>query len=384
MISTKHLVSTTTSNVLLRRTLLSTATVVYNPRSLYTTTSTTSSTTTTTTPNTTKGKGLRHLTFERDIYYDLHVKLNDELAVQRRTIGIHQHDQPLQQSEQHEQQQQQQQNLQQNQQQQQQQQTEIKATNDKQLHKDRIKQLKSLGISFDNNLLPISVSESLTNDQITPFASQNMLLYFGNLVYSTVISEVVKEHLDTDIEIKKEFTAIAKSASFLSRRADVIGLAKVMRMEFNDRESRHQQTFIGHYRYKCLGKFMGALYLEQGFDVVNNFIRRHVLLPSNTPLESYVLQEPESQVIQKFFQYKMEPPIITSRLYSAPVYRSSIESGNQRLVESYGCTEQEARYNAFESLQTHCSSLTSILTLLMASKPKIDKSTNINKKSTRR
>eukprot|EP01133_Synstelium_polycarpum_P019717 gene19717-23612_t len=226
-------------------------------------------------------------------------------------------------------------------------------------------------LASDTTKIPRLLSESLTYDlRQHSLASRSKLFYFGKLVYNTVISH----EIDMDGEIFKEFMATVRAPTFLRKQCERLGLAEFVIANVSERPADFQQYYTRHYVYRCFMQFLGALYLERGFQVTRSFILTHVLeQPAKLP-ETFILEEPESQLFQKFVQYKIEPPRYVTRpsSHSNPLYKSMIYSGSKNLVYSYGLSESESMHSAIEHLNTKCGSITSVLSLLVQDNPITD------------
>ncbi|EFA81386.1 hypothetical protein PPL_05371 [Heterostelium album PN500] len=236
------------------------------------------------------------------------------------------------------------------------------------------KQLSKFNIQFKDNIIPQAIIESLSqNTKQYSYSHLNRYFFLGNVIYNTNILEQLKNS-GIEHETKAEYKSIIKGSYFLSKRCEIIGLSEFISGSMPSDQSKFKSFYLKHFHYRSLMQFVGALYQEQGLNVANEFIDKFILQSSAIQPEQYILEFPESIVLKKFYQYKIEPPhiIVSQPGGRCPIYRGSIVSGNKRLVETYGFDENEAKCHAFELLNTQCNSITSVLKLLMNDKPITD------------
>ncbi|EGC28750.1 hypothetical protein DICPUDRAFT_93274 [Dictyostelium purpureum] len=193
-------------------------------------------------------------------------------------------------------------------------------------------------------------------------ADQDKLFYFGDLTLRHSINNPLELSL-ADKAIYKEFEELVQSEFFLKSRCEEIGLSDFIRFSYPNNWKDYKQIYANNNYYKCLIKFIGALYLEFGFKVTHQFIHRVILgLPNKKPA-SILLEIPESIMIQKFSLYKIESPVIktTPNTLDFPFFTTTIESGSSEVSKAYGLTKNESYNLALKYLNDQSNSLSSLM-----------------------
>ncbi|KAM9993488.1 hypothetical protein ACTFIZ_011443 [Dictyostelium cf. discoideum] len=247
-----------------------------------------------------------------------------------------------------------------------------------------LKLLKNLNITFstttnDNEIIPKIIIDSLTHyPSLQNEADQNKLKFFGELCYRHSISD--SEFSFNDESIFEEFRESIKSSYFLRERCKDIGLSDFIRFQINPISFHHKSIYFSHYSYRCLIKFIGALYLQSDFKTVRNFIHTQILKQPQQSLESFILNKPESILIKNFSNFKLEPPIIKTipPRNDFPLYSTIIKTGSTEVSKAFGVSKDESYNYAIELLNSKSDSFASLMSLL------ISKSNNNDNKNIRK
>ncbi|KAM9977900.1 hypothetical protein ACTFIR_011777 [Dictyostelium discoideum] len=237
-----------------------------------------------------------------------------------------------------------------------------------------LKLLKDLNIKFsttndndgDGGEIPKIIIDSLTHcPSLQNEADQNKLRFFGELCYRHSISD--SEFSFDDQSIFEEFRESIKSSYFLRERCKDIGLSEFIRFQINP-NSFYKSIYFSHYSYRCLIKFIGALYLETDFKTVRNFIHTQILRQPHQSLESFILNKPESILIKNFSNFKLEPPIIKTipPKNDFPLYSTIIKTGSTEVSKAFGVSKDESYNYAIELLNSRSDSFSSLMSLLIS------------------
>ncbi|KAN0042501.1 hypothetical protein ACTFIV_005068 [Dictyostelium citrinum] len=233
-----------------------------------------------------------------------------------------------------------------------------------------LKLLKNLNITLpnnnNNNMIPKIIIDSLTHyPSLQNEADQNKLTFFGELCFRHSISD--SEFSFNDISIFQEFRESIKSTYFLRERCKEIGLSEFIRFQIHPK-SLYKSIYESHYAYRCLIKFIGALYLESDFKTVRNFIHTQILRQPQQPLESFILNKPESILIKNFSTFKLESPIIKTIPPKSdfPFYTTIIKTGSTEVSKAFGVTKDESYNYAIELLNSKSGSFASLMSLVIS------------------
>ncbi|KAM9998739.1 hypothetical protein ACTFIY_008401 [Dictyostelium cf. discoideum] len=218
----------------------------------------------------------------------------------------------------------------------------------------------------DDEIIPKIIIDSLTHyPSLQNEADQNKLRFFGELCYRHSISD--SEFSFNDQSIFEEFRESIKSSYFLRERCKDIGLSDFIRFQINS-NSFYKSIYFSHYSYRCLIKFIGALYLETDFKTVRNFIHTQILRQPQQSLESFILNKPESILIKNFSNFKLEPPIIKTipPKNDFPLYSTIIKTGSTEVSKAFGVSKDESYNYAIELLNNKSDSFSSLMSLLIS------------------
>ncbi|KAK5580074.1 hypothetical protein RB653_000087 [Dictyostelium firmibasis] len=217
-----------------------------------------------------------------------------------------------------------------------------------------------------------SIIDSLTfYPSLQNQAEQNKLAFFGELCFRHSISDPA-EFSFSDKLLFEEFRECVKGQYFLRERCVELGLSEFIRFQMNTKLDYYQSIYEAHYAYRCLIKFIGAIYLQSNFKTARKFIHSEILQQPEQPLETFILNKPESVLIKNFSNYKLEPPIIKtfSPKRDFPFHTTIIKTGTSEVSRGYGITKDESYNFAIELLNSKSSSFASLMSLMFS---KLDK-----------
>ncbi len=214
---------------------------------------------------------------------------------------------------------------------------------------------KALGVSFaDESLLRQSlVHRSYLNEHPTfPLPHNERLEFLGDAVLELVVTEhLYLTYPDPEGDLTN-WRASLVNAKMLSHVAREIGLNDYLFLskgESHDGNSKARQYILAN-AYEA---FVGALYLDQGWDVCRKFIHETVLSRLPYILEHKLYMDPKSR-----FQEESQERIGTTPHYEvqseigpdhAKIFTVGVYIGSEKIAAGEGSSKQEAQVAAAEN-----------------------------------
>jgi len=214
---------------------------------------------------------------------------------------------------------------------------------------------KKLGAAFNNKdfLRQSMVHRSYINENPKFSLGHNERLEFlGDAVLELVVTEYlfVKYPNSPEGEMTN-FRASLVNANKLSEIASEIGLEPFLYLskgESKDKHSKARQYILAN----ALEAVIGAIYLDQGKDAVERFIKERILTKIDYIIQHKLYLDPKSRfqemaqekagVTPNYKVHKEEGPD-HAKIFSIGVYL-----GNELVVEGKGSSKQEAQIEAAE------------------------------------
>jgi len=211
---------------------------------------------------------------------------------------------------------------------------------------------KKAGIAYKNrNLFRESITHRsyLNENPAWPHPHNERLEFLGDAVLELAVTESLYKRYEQFPEGKLTLLRAALvNYQFLARIASDLGLEKEILM------SRGESRDTGKAREVILANAMeavvGALYLDQGFSVAQDFVERHIMPHIGEIVASQSYKDPKSrlqEVVQE--KHKITP---SYRVLSedgpahARVFRIGVYVGETLLGEGEGASKQEAEVEA--------------------------------------
>lgn len=171
--------------------------------------------------------------------------------------------------------------------------------------KDFTKLEKSLGIEFKNKDLLIQsfCHRSYLNENTKSDLSNNERLEFlGDAVLELVVTQYLFDKYPDESEgILTNWRASLVNAKILADTSTELGFNDFLLL------SKGEEKETGKARRYILGdtfeSFIGALFLDQGIEACNKFIRKHLLVKLNEIIEKGLYRDPKS-ILQEISQEK--------------------------------------------------------------------------------
>ena len=206
-----------------------------------------------------------------------------------------------------------------------------------------IKLEKKINIKFKKNYLLV---KSLTHKSYDSYNNNEKLEFLGDRVLGLVISKKLLETYPDD----KEGVLDKKLASLVNKKkcldvGKTLDLAKFILVGNSKKKIIKIENKIVS---DCCEALIGAIYLDQGFETVENFILRNwkinlksdliTLVDSKTKLQEYSLKKFKVLPIYKLLDI--------SGPKHKPVFKISVRIKNSKIVTSTGNSKKEAQQKA--------------------------------------
>jgi len=206
-----------------------------------------------------------------------------------------------------------------------------------------IKLEKKINIKFKKNYLLV---KSLTHKSYDSYNNNEKLEFLGDRVLGLVISKKLLETYPDD----KEGVLDKKLASLVNKKkcldvAKTLDLGKFILVgNSKKRIIKIENKIVSD----CCEALIGAIYLDQGFETVENFILRNwkinlksdliTLVDSKTKLQEYSLKKFKVLPIYKLLNI--------SGPKHKPIFKISVRIKNSKIVTSTGNSKKEAQQKA--------------------------------------
>ncbi|KKW01232.1 MAG: ribonuclease III [Candidatus Kerfeldbacteria bacterium RIFCSPLOWO2_01_FULL_48_11] len=223
------------------------------------------------------------------------------------------------------------------------------------LEKDFSHLEQKLGVTFSNKdlLNQAMVHRSYLNEH-PRFALNNneRLEFLGDAVLELVVTEYLYQtypNPEGELTNWRASLVNAKMLAELARTFDLDHYLYLSRGEQKDKKSK-ARTFILADAFEAL---IGSMYLDQGWQVTQEFIVKHLIPHLRVILENHLYEDPKSH-FQEFAQEKTGiTPSYRVLHESGPdharKFRIGIYIGEELIAEGEGTSKQEAQVRAAEN-----------------------------------
>ena len=175
-----------------------------------------------------------------------------------------------------------------------------------------------LGFAFANPSLLVTAltHRSYVNEHRRVAKAHNERLEFlGDAVLELAVTDFLFRNFDTSEGIMTSWRAALVRTESIRDAGDALGYAPLVRMSKGEQQGSEQSKL--HIIANCFEALIGAIYLDQGYEVAREFIAKHILVNMETILRDGSWRDPKS--------YLQE---ISQRVDNAtPDYKTLDESG---------------------------------------------------------
>jgi ribonuclease-3 len=212
-----------------------------------------------------------------------------------------------------------------------------------------------LGITFSNRelLLTVFVHRSYLNEHRTfPLPHNERLEFLGDAVLELSVTDLLYRKFPDKPE--GELTALRSAVvrgDALSEVARLLGFSKLLLLSNGEERSGGREK--GYLLANALEAFIGALYLDQGYDVADAFVKQHVLAELDAIVREQRYIDPKSR-LQEYTQSQTGlTPRYEVREESGPdhakTFTVAVFVGDSELAVGTGSSKQGAQVAAAEA-----------------------------------
>lgn len=210
---------------------------------------------------------------------------------------------------------------------------------------------EKLGFSFnDINLLVTALTHrSYLNEHRNTVKEHNERLEFlGDAVLELVSSDFLYRNYDEPEGIMTALRAALVRTESIGDAGKELGYEPLVRLshgEKNGSERAHDVILAD-----CFEAVIGAIYLDQGYEVAKEFIAKHILVKIDEILEEGTWRDPKSYVQELAQKVDSETPVYRTLREDGPdhdkIFTVGIYVGDKLIGTGSGHSKQEAQTEA--------------------------------------
>lgn len=209
---------------------------------------------------------------------------------------------------------------------------------------------EKLGFSFNNiNLLVTALTHrSYVNEHRKAHEHNERLEFLGDAVLELVSSDFLYQNYNEPEGIMTAVRAALVRTESIGDAGKALGYAPLVRMskgEMMGTERAHDSILAD-----CFEAVIGAIYLDQGYEVAREFIAKYILVKINTILEEKSWRDPKSYVQELAQKIDGETPVYKTIKEEGPdhdkVFTVGVYVGETLKGTGTGHSKQEAQTEA--------------------------------------
>ncbi len=195
------------------------------------------------------------------------------------------------------------------------------------------------------------IHRSYLNETKEQLSSNERLEFLGDSIISFVVSKhLFSKYPDYNEGILTNLRSLLVNTKSLAKIAKELGFGNLLKLSKGEEDSkgRQNQSLLAD----CFEAFIGALFIDQGIDIVIDFLNK-TLIPKVEEVEKTRTYKDPKSLLQEYAQAKR---------FSSPVYKVLQESGpahkrifkigayvnNQLVGEGFGKSKRDAEEQAAE------------------------------------
>ncbi len=190
---------------------------------------------------------------------------------------------------------------------------------------------------------------SYLNEAKEPTESNERLEFLGDSIISFIVSEhLYKNYKEFDEGVLTNLRSLLVNTKSLAQAARELKFGEKLRLSKGEEESRGREndTLLAN----SFEAFIGALYLDQGIDVVRTFIADMLFPKINEYVQRRAFKDPKS-LLQEHVQARKQSSPIYKVLHEegpphAKIFTVGVFVNNELLGEGVGKSKQEAEEKA--------------------------------------
>jgi ribonuclease-3 len=190
---------------------------------------------------------------------------------------------------------------------------------------------------------------SYLNEAKEPTESNERLEFLGDSIISFIVSEhLYKNYKEFDEGVLTNLRSLLVNTKSLAQAARELKFGEKLRLSKGEEESRGREndTLLAN----SFEAFIGALYLDQGIDVVRKFIADMLFSKIDEYVQRKAFKDPKS-LLQEYVQARKQSSPIYKVLHEegpphAKIFTVGVFVNNELLGEGMGKSKQEAEEKA--------------------------------------
>lgn len=193
---------------------------------------------------------------------------------------------------------------------------------------------------------------SYLNETRKQMESNERLEFLGDSILSIVVSDYLfKTYPDFDEGMLTNLRALLVNTKSLALIAKELSFGKLLKLSKGEEESRGREN--ESLLANCFESYVGALYLDQGIDMVRVFLQDVLFPKAEVFVQKNALKDPKS-LLQEYIQaQKQSSPLYKVLKEDGPAHAKIFTVGvfvdEQCLGEGSGTSKQKAEEHAAEA-----------------------------------
>ncbi len=190
---------------------------------------------------------------------------------------------------------------------------------------------------------------SYLNEAKEKVASNERLEFLGDSILSYVVSQhLFREYSQFEEGTLTNLRSLLVNTKNLAENAKELSFGDMLKLSKGEEDSkgRQNQSLLAD----SFEAFIGALFLDQGYDEVDNFIQNTVLKKAKTLAEKRTLKDPKSLLQEHVQSNKQKSPVYTVIKEEGPAHAKTFTIGvyveEKLLGTGSGKSKQQAEEQA--------------------------------------
>ncbi len=193
------------------------------------------------------------------------------------------------------------------------------------------------------------VHRSYLNETKKKISSNERLEFLGDSVISFVVSQYLySKYPDFDEGILTNLRSLLVNTKSLAQVAKELEFGSYLKLSKGEEESRGRQN--QSLLADCFEAFVGALFMDSGIEVVNNFLSEVLLPKADLYVKNKTFKDPKSLLQEKIQSQKQTSPVYKVINEEGPAHAKTFTVGayidNILMGQGNGKSKQEAEESA--------------------------------------
>jgi len=195
------------------------------------------------------------------------------------------------------------------------------------------------------------IHRSFLNESKTPIESNERLEFLGDSILSFIVSQYLyKTYPQFDEGILTNLRSLVVNTKSLAQASEKLNFGKYLKLSRGEEDSngRKNESILAN----TFEAFIGALFLDQGIEAVNNFLSQTIIPRIDEYVQKKVFKDPKS-LLQEYVQSKKQnSPVYKVLQEVGPAHAKTFTIGvfveEEQFGEGVGHSKQEAEEKAAE------------------------------------